>query len=172
MPGGRNCVKGKVSVVLGREVEVTGLKAPSGGAAATVTGTLRPPGEAAASPNPRNAAAALLSESSAVPGALVMPAAAVVGTSDTRRDSARSGLAGLAAGAGLLSGVCGGVMSSYCGRGAVLPPAASLPCAGPVSEGSLVGAVAAVRTGVENVCGPKESMRECPAVADRQCWEL
>ena len=47
-----------------------------------------------------------------VPGTLESDAT-VVGTSDTRRESARRGLAGLAPCLALLSGVWGGVMSSY-----------------------------------------------------------
>lgn len=60
----------------------------------------------------------------------------MVGTSDTRRERARRGLAGLVPCVSLLSGVCGGVMSSYCGSGGGSGggvAAASLPCSTPVS---------------------------------------
>lgn len=130
--GGTNCVKGKASVVLGTEEHVTGLKAPRGGPEATVTGALRPPLEAPPSPNPRNAV--LPSGSRTTPGTLASEAP-VVGTSDTKRESARKGLAGLALCAGLLSGVCGGVMSSYWGLGA---GTASLGCVLPATTVSLV----------------------------------
>lgn len=94
MLGGTNCVKGKASVVLEREAEVTGLKAPRGGPEATVTGILRAPWVDPPSPKPRNAV--LPSGSIVIKGVLVSEVPVVVGTSDTRRERARRGLVGLA----------------------------------------------------------------------------
>lgn len=102
-------MKGKASVVFEREAEVTGLKAPNGGPEATVTGIFKPPEDDPPSPYPLNAA--LPSGIKAIAGALVSEDP-VVGTSDTSRERARNGLAGLALCVTLLSGVCGGVMSS------------------------------------------------------------
>lgn len=66
-----------------------------------------------------------------VPGDFVSEAP-LVGTSDTKRERARKGLAGLVPCVSLLSGVCGGVMSSYCGSGGA--GAALLPCIISASE--------------------------------------
>lgn len=164
--GGANCVKEKASVVFERGADVTGLKAPWRGPEVTVTGALRP------SPNPRKAV--LPSASKAVPGTLTSEAP-VVGTSDTRRERARRGLAGLVPCVSLLSGVCGGVMSSYCGSGAGAGTA-SLSCTALAFEALLACWVMVdwlFRMGVEKVCGPKDSNSECPlAVVKEDRGEL
>lgn len=57
-------------------------------------------------------------------------------------------------------------MSSYCGLGPAPPETASLSWVLLASEMSLGIAVLLFRTGVENVCGPKDSISECPVLVE------